>query len=134
MPIKVLLVDDDDAFRVVTAIALESEGCVVREAADGYAALDALQTDRPDVIVSDLDMPGLDGVELCQRVRANPVLAQIQFVLLSALFESDGAGSPTHHQADCCLSKQLHFQQLYRHIESLARPGDDLLRSSQADS
>jgi CheY-like chemotaxis protein len=121
MPIKVLLVDDDDAFRTVTAIALETEGCVVREAADGFAALDALQTDVPDVIVSDLDMPGLDGLELCERVRANPGLAAIHFVLLSALFELDGAGSPTHHQADRCLSKQLHFQQLYHHIESLAR-------------
>ena len=57
MPIKVLLVDDDDAYRSVTAIALESEGCLVQEAADGYAALEALQfalPNVPDVIVSDL--------------------------------------------------------------------------------
>lgn len=129
MPIKVLLVDDDDAYRSVTAIALESEGCVVQEVADGYAALEALQFDLPnvpDVIVSDFDMPGLDGVALCQHVRANPALDQVPFVLLSALFEMDGAGLPPHHQANCCLSKQLHFQQLYQHLKSLTRRKGEL--------
>lgn len=124
MPIKVLLVDDDVAYRSVTAIALESEGCLVQEAADGYAALEALQFNLPnvpDVIVSDFDMPGLDGVTLCQQIRANPALDEVPFVILSALFELDGAGSPPNHPANCCLSKQLHFQQLFRHLESLTQ-------------
>ena len=120
MPIKVLLVDDDDAFRAVTAIALESEGCVVQEAADGYAALEALESNVPDVIVSDLDMPGLDGCALCLQVRANPNFDEIPFVLLSALVELDGMGAPPHHQANCCLSKQLHFRELFQRIAGLA--------------
>jgi two-component system OmpR family response regulator len=121
MPIKVLLVDDDEAFRAVTAIALESEGCEVQEAASGWAAWEALQSRQPDVIVSDLDMPGLNGVELCHRVRAHPSFAQIHFVLLSGLIEPDGTGTPAAHEADCCLSKQTHFRQLFHHIESLAQ-------------
>ncbi len=122
MPIKVLLVDDDEAYRSITAIALESEGCLVQEAADGYAALEALQLalpNVPDVIVSDWDMPGLDGVKLCQQVRATPALDQIPFVIISALFELDGGGVPSNHQANCCLSKQLHFQQLFQQLELL---------------
>ncbi len=130
MPIKVLLVDDDDVFRAVTAIALESEGCVVQEAADGYAALEALQTAVPDVIVSDLDMPGLDGLALCQEVRANPRFDEVPFVLLSALFELDGAGAPAHHRANCCLSKQLHFQELFQHIAGLANERNHLRTES----
>lgn len=122
MPIKVLLVDDDESYRAVTAIALESEGCEVQEAASGLAALEALQLAPPDVIVSDLDMPGLNGVELCRRVRALPGLSNIHFVLLSALIEPDGSGMPTAHEADCCLSKQTHFSKLYHHIESLTLP------------
>jgi CheY-like chemotaxis protein len=124
MPIKILLVDDDEAFRVVTAIALESEGCEVQEAASGFAALEALQATRPDVIISDLDMPGLNGLELCRSVRANPGLAHVHFVLLSALIEPDGSGLPIPHEAapevDCCLSKQTHFSKLYHCVASLA--------------
>lgn len=119
MSLKILLVDDDDSFRAVTAIALESEGCVVHEANSGDAALAALQLEKPDVIVSDLDMPGLDGFELCHQVRANPHFSQIHFVLLSALIEPDGTGIPSQHEADCCLSKQIHIRQLLRQIQCL---------------
>ena len=123
MPIKILLVDDDDAYRSITAMALENEGCLVQEAADGYAALEALQMDLPnvpDVIVSDFDMPGLGGVRLCQQIRNHPALEKVPFVIISALFELDGAGSPPTHKANCCLSKQLHFQELFQRLEWLA--------------
>jgi CheY-like chemotaxis protein len=121
MAIRILLVDDDEAFRSVTAIALESVGCLVNEAADGYAALAALQEDRPDVIVCDLNMPGLDGRELCHWVRSNPCLADVRLVVLSALIEPDGSGVPPNLEADCCLSKQSHFSQLVSHLELLTR-------------
>jgi CheY-like chemotaxis protein len=121
MPIRVLLVDDDEAFRSVTAIALESEGCVVNEVADGYAALAALQQEQPDVIVCDLNMPGLDGRELCHWVRSNPCLAGVRLVVLSALIEPDGSGVPSNLEADCYLSKQAHFSQLVSHLELLTR-------------
>ena len=89
MPIKILLVDDDDAYRSVTAIALESEGCVVQEAMDGFAALATLRADLsnlPDVIVSDLEMPGFDGRRIsavcelpkfCTVASANPAFSTI---------------------------------------------------------
>lgn len=120
MPIRVLLVDDDEAFRLVTAIALESEGCIVNEAADGYAALTALEEDHPDVIVCDLNMPGLDGRKLCRWVRSNPCLADVRLVVLSALIDPDGSGVPPDIEADCYLSKQTHFSQLVSHLEQLA--------------
>ncbi len=121
MPIRILLVDDDEAFRSVTAIALESEGWVVNEAADSYAALAVLQSERPDVIVCDLNMPGLDGRELCHRVRSDPYLAGVRLVVLSALIEPDGSGIPPNLEADCCLSKQTHFSQLVSHLELLTK-------------
>ena len=112
MPIKVLLVDDDDAFRSVTAIALESEGYQVHEAASGRTALDWLARERPDVIVSDLVMPGMDGREFCRAVRADPRLSGVRLVVLSALIEPDGSNTPPNLLADCCLSKQIQLRQL----------------------
>ena len=120
MSIKVLLVDDDAEFRSITAIALESEGCEVLEATDGYAALEALQFETPDVVVCDLVMPGLDGTELFRRIRHNPSLAKVHLLLLSGLIEPDGSGCPSHHYADYFMSKQAHFKQLFQQIKLLA--------------
>ncbi len=124
MPIRILLVDDDEAFRSVTAIALESEGCVVNGVADGYAAIAALKEDHPDVIVCDLDMPGLNGRELCHWVRSNPGFADVRLLVLSALIEPDGSSILTDIDADYCLSKQAHFSQLISHLELLSHRDD----------
>src|SRR5262245_49601790 len=75
MSIRILLVDDDETFLSVTAIALESEGCVVNVANDAYAALASLNEEHPDVIVCDLNMPGLECRELCHWVRSDPRMA-----------------------------------------------------------
>ncbi len=120
MSIKVLLVDDDAEFRSITAIALESEGCEVLEATDGYAALEALQLETPDVVVCDLVMPGLDGTEIFRRIRQNPGFANVQLLLLSGLIEPDGSGCPSQHHADYFMSKQAHFKQLFQQIKLLA--------------
>ncbi len=119
MSIKVLLVDDDAEFRSITAIALESEGCEVLEATDGYAALESLQLEIPDVVVCDLVMPGLDGTEFFRRIRQNPTFSKVHLLLLSGLIEPDGSGCPSQHHADYFMSKQAHFKQLFQQIKLL---------------
>lgn len=119
MALKILLVEDDEAFRTLLLIALEREGHIVCEAAHGRAALDLIEREPPDLIISDLDMPCLNGPALCQRVRANPRLAHIPFVILSAYVEPDGEHEWPDLQADRYFSKQAAFSQLLRWIETL---------------
>src|SRR5262245_20213010 len=119
MALKILLVEDDEAFRTLLLVALEREGYTVREAAHGRAALELIEREPPDLIISDLDMPGLDGHALCQRVRANPRLARIPFVILSAYIEPDGELEWPELQADRYFSKQASFSQLLRWIGTL---------------
>jgi CheY-like chemotaxis protein len=119
MTVKILLVDDDEAFRAVAAVALESAGYAVREAADGHAALEAMRGERPDLVISDLSMPGLDGREFCRRVRANPQFDGVRLLILSGLVEPDGACAVAAPDADGCLSKQGCLSQLLGKIESL---------------
>jgi DNA-binding response OmpR family regulator len=69
-PLRVLVVEDDDTIRRVVVGYLEQEGYEVVEAADGHAAVDLARVDRPDVIVLDLGLPGIDGIEVCRQVRA----------------------------------------------------------------
>jgi DNA-binding response OmpR family regulator len=66
---RVLLVDDDDALLDVLALAFEEAGHVVARARDGRQALEAIRSQRPDVVVSDVNMPHVDGFTLCRRLR-----------------------------------------------------------------
>ncbi len=115
----ILLVDDDNEFRTVMALALESFGYAVIEAADGISALGVLQRERPDAILSDLHMPLMDGRTFCKRVRAENDLATIPFVILSAYIESDGSNTLSDTPADYCFSKQNSFSSLLPQLESL---------------
>jgi DNA-binding response OmpR family regulator len=66
---RVLLVDDDVALLDVLALAFEEAGHVVARARDGRQALDTIRSQRPDVVVSDVNMPHVDGFTLCRRLR-----------------------------------------------------------------
>lgn len=116
---KILLVDDDREFRTVAALVLESAGYSVTEAVDGFAALEWLQVEKPDIIISDLHMPVMDGRMFCKRVRAEADLATIPFVILSAYIESDGSNTLSDTPADCCFSKQSSFTSLLPLLENL---------------
>src|SRR5262249_2849229 len=69
-PAHVLVVDDDEGISSALRRALEYEGLRVSLARDGYAALDEIRRHAPDLVVLDLMLPGLDGLEVCQRLRA----------------------------------------------------------------
>ena len=69
-PAHVLVVDDDEGISAALRRALEYEGLRVSLAKDGYAALDEIRRQSPDLVVLDLMLPGLDGFEVCQRLRA----------------------------------------------------------------
>src|SRR5687768_13927175 len=66
----VLIVDDDPHIRELLAFALAKAGMATREAEDGEAALAAVRQERPDLVVLDINMPRLDGLETCRRLRA----------------------------------------------------------------
>jgi two-component system, OmpR family, response regulator len=69
MPRKILIVDDDAHIRQLLAFALEKAGLQTAEAADGEAGLEAAATGKPDLVILDINMPKLDGLEVCRRLR-----------------------------------------------------------------
>nr|MCW1092407.1 response regulator [Streptococcus anginosus] len=64
-----LVVDDDVALAEMIGIVLESEGFIVTAVEDGARALDEFHTDAPDLVLLDLMLPGIDGIEVCRRLR-----------------------------------------------------------------
>ena len=78
---RILVVDDEPQLIRVLRTGLTSHGFEVRAAADGLAGFEAFSDWQPDLIITDLAMPNLDGLELCRRVRA---ISQVPIIILSA--------------------------------------------------
>ena len=81
---KVLVVDDEFLLRTMLKDALEEAGYTVVLAGDGEAAIACAKAESPDCIVLDIMMPGLDGYETCAALKAEPNLAAIPVLLISA--------------------------------------------------
>jgi two-component system, OmpR family, response regulator MprA len=79
---SILVVDDDPAIRDALALLLKEEGCVVHAAPDGLAALEVVARDSPDLVITDLYMPKLDGVGLIARLRSER--PDLPLIVLSA--------------------------------------------------
>jgi two-component system, cell cycle response regulator len=84
MACNVLLVDDDSTLLEVLATVLDLEEFDVTTAGSGHDALGVVSSARPDVIVCDVGMPGLDGLEVCRRIKADDATADIPVILLTA--------------------------------------------------
>ncbi|HVM00074.1 MAG TPA: response regulator [Egibacteraceae bacterium] len=84
LPAHVLVVDDDPVIRELLRTLLDLEGIAYSEAKDGPSALARMRATRPDLVLLDVMMPGMDGFEVCARLRADPALRGIGVILLTA--------------------------------------------------
>jgi two-component system response regulator MprA len=91
--LSILVVDDDPGIRDALALLLEDEGYVVLTAPDGLAALEAVARDSPDLVITDLHMPGLDGVGLIERLQSEWPDLPI-FIVSAGIRASPPAGMP----------------------------------------
>ncbi|MDD8016972.1 MAG: response regulator, partial [Bacteroidota bacterium] len=89
VPRSILIVDDEENILDITAMVLEMEGYVVRTALNGAQAIDLLKNFIPDLIISDIIMPGMNGIEFFRQVRSNPQIQHIPFIFVTA--QSDNA-------------------------------------------
>ncbi len=80
---RVLVVDDDEAVRTLASWQLESDGFAVDQAGDGAEALTAIAVDRPDLVVLDLTMPGVGGLDVLRRVRTAAATETLPVIVLS---------------------------------------------------
>jgi two-component system response regulator MprA len=119
---KVLVVDDEPALRSALERALKLEGHDVQLAEDGHRALDAIAGSRPDAVVLDVAMPGLDGLDVCRRMRAGgdrtPVL------MLTARDAVDDRVAGLDAGADDYLVKPFALRELQARLRALLRRTD----------
>jgi urea transport system substrate-binding protein len=113
---RVLVVDDDAAIRRVIAFALSDEGFEVDEARDGRAALEAIERRRPDLILLDMRMPGMDGWEFVKRYRERG-RPQAPIIVLTAAQDTAQRGRDV--DAAGCLSKPFDLDTLLETVSAL---------------
>jgi CheY-like chemotaxis protein/anti-sigma regulatory factor (Ser/Thr protein kinase) len=116
MATTVLLADDDRTGRMVFRRALEYEGYKVIEANDGLSALEALKSEPVDLLITDIVMPGLDGIELLERARElNP---DLRAIVMTGHKTNEAVISAFRNKACDFLSKPFHLEELLEAITS----------------
>jgi type II secretory ATPase GspE/PulE/Tfp pilus assembly ATPase PilB-like protein/ActR/RegA family two-component response regulator len=129
---KVLLVDDEDQLRRVMRDLLERDGYTVTEARDGVEALDQIDRHAPDIIVLDLNLPGLDGYGVLSHLRSRPATVAIPVVVLTAQGDEDNEVRVFEMGADDFLSKPFRARALSARLQAVLSRAHR--RSAQRDS
>jgi PAS domain S-box-containing protein len=115
---KVVLVEDDEQFRAVLLKRLQSLDCDVIAAEDGLKGWEVINAFRPDLIVSDLMMPNLNGYELCEKVKSSPELSHVYFIILTARDSIDDRVTGLDIGADDYIAKPVNSKELLARIKA----------------
>ncbi len=117
--LRVLVVEDDpEVIEILTGLlAVHPRRPTVETAVDGYEALIKVGIFRPSLLVLDIVMPKLDGLEVCSRLRANPETREIK--ILAVTGRSDLVASVLATGADACITKPFDFEAVQREIDRL---------------
>ena len=115
---RVLLIDDDPATTDMLEILIQSYPCSVITANSGEDALKLAQAEKPDLIILDMMMLDMDGMDICKALRK---FTSIPILMLSALYTPDMVAKALDSGADDYLSKPVPSQVLFAHMKSLLR-------------
>ena len=118
---KVLIVDDIPDLVVIAACALRDDGHEVLTAGNGKEALELSAAQRPDAILLDVMMPGMDGIEVCRRLKADPQLRNIPVILVTAKTADDDVVRGLDAGADDYIAKPFRKEVLAARVRSALR-------------
>jgi two-component system phosphate regulon response regulator PhoB len=118
---KILIVDDEADIRELVRLNLASEGYEILDCESGEQALNLSRSRNPDLIVLDLMMPGMDGLEVCRRLKADPKTVRIPIVILTAKGEESDVVAGLEVGADDYVAKPFSGKVLAARVRRLLR-------------
>jgi len=118
MKVRILVVDDEARYVRAIRFNLEASGYEVLTASDGLAALDVVGEAEPDLVLLDVKMPGLDGFEVCQRIRE---FSTVPVILLTAMAESTDKVKGLDTGADDYVTKPFSADELLARVRAVLR-------------
>ena len=120
---RILVIEDENDIRQLLRFNLEREGFAVLEAADGLGGLHMATSELPDLVVLDLMLPGMDGCDVCRRLKAQPVTAAIPVLMLTARGEEVDRIVGLTLGADDYVVKPFSVRELVLRIRAILRRG-----------
>jgi len=123
--VSVLVVDDNHDVADTTALVLRTMGCQAQVAYDGMRALEYLASNRPDAVLLDIGLPGMDGYEVAEAIRSTPNGNAILIVAVSGYGQDDGRATPSHPAFDYHIVKPIDPRTLSDLLSSLRSPGQN---------
>lgn len=121
---RLLLVEDSDSLRCLFARVLTRCGYLVYEAANAEAALECLGVFKPEVILTDVMLPVIDGIELIRTLRAMPWLATVPMVAMTADASPEQEWNARAAGANDFIAKPVDGETLVRRLSACSSPGD----------
>lgn len=122
MSARILVVDDDAALSEMIGIVLESEGFEAVFSADGGTAFDMFRSTQPDLVLLDLMLPGVDGIEVCRRIRAD---SGVPIIMLTAKSDTTDVVLGLEAGADDYIPKPFKPRELVARVRARLRRHDD---------
>jgi CheY-like chemotaxis protein len=124
MALKAVIVDDDKIIRKSLEKFLTELKFEVYAAEDGKSAMNFVEELKPDLVISDMLIPGTHGIEICRNIKTNPELSQIKVILMSSLYKrSDTTQKDLECNYDGFLEKPFDFYDLVGTLRSVNIPG-----------
>ena len=120
-PPKVLIVDDETEARTALGEFLRGQGYAICEAVDGEEALAKTFTEKPDVLLLDLRLPKLDGYQVCQTLKGNPITSAIPIIMVTALNTTPQKVKGIEYGADDYVTKPFDLEELFARIKMVLR-------------
>lgn len=120
---KVLIVDDEQNITISIEFLMRREGFEVLVAHDGAEGLSLIRAERPDLVLLDIMMPKLNGFEVCQAVRADPTLAGVRILMLTAKGRAAEMEKGLSLGADAYIPKPFATKELVAKVKELLNTG-----------
>jgi predicted signal transduction protein with EAL and GGDEF domain len=121
---KILVSDDDQNVRLLTRQCLEAEGMIVVEAANGPETIDVFVRERPDLVFLDVEMPGMTGLEVCERIRQMPQGESIPIMIVTGSDDRKSIDQGFEAGATQYKTKPVNWSLLGRDVQYMLRASD----------
>jgi CheY-like chemotaxis protein len=120
MKIKALVVEDDPVTLTMISRALEGKGFEVITASNGAEAFELAGKEKPEIVISDMLLPKIDGLTLCSMIKDSPELTGIKVILMTGVYKTASVRAEAmSHKADAYLEKPVSIHNLLRVIDEV---------------